>query len=84
MIAPRVSTDDIRSMGSNGTLTVTLPNYKACLSAKNMVNYTRYMYPRKDGQIYTMHIDKETFTVTIRTLTAEQLKAERKTKRSNE
>lgn len=55
-------------MGSYGVLSVTLPDYKACISAKNLVTYTKNMYPRDDGLTYTCSINRETNTITIRTV----------------
>lgn len=68
MVADRISSNDIRSMGSYGVLSVTLPDYKACMSAKNLVTYTKNMYPRDDGLTYTCSINRETNTITIRTV----------------
>ena len=68
MIADRISTSDIQSIGRYGTLSVTLPDYKACMSAKNLVTYTKNMYPRDDGLTYTCSINRETNTITIRTI----------------
>lgn len=68
MVADKISTKDIQSIGSYGRLEVTLPDYKACMSAKNMVTYTRNMYPREDGLNYKCSINRETNTVTIETV----------------
>ena len=68
MVADRISTSDIQSIGRYGTLSVTLPDYKACMSAKNLVTYTKNMYPRDDGLTYTCSINRETNTITIRTI----------------
>ncbi len=37
MITEKISTNDIQRIGTNGTLEVTLPNYGACIAAKNLV-----------------------------------------------
>lgn len=66
MVAERLSTNDIQSIGRNGTLEVTLPDYKACMSAKNLVTYTKNMYPREDGLTYTCSINRDTHTITIK------------------
>ena len=68
MVSDKVSTSDIRNIGSYGSLVVTLPNYKSCMSAKNLVTYTKNMYPREDGLTYTMSIDRDTNTIVIRTI----------------
>ena len=66
MVADKISTTDIQGMGAYGILEVTLPDYKACMSAKNLVTYTKNMYPRKDGLTYTCSIDRDTHTITIK------------------
>lgn len=68
MVADRISTSDIQRIGRYGTLSVTLPDYKACMSAKNLVTYTKNMYPRDDGLTYTCSINRETNTITISTV----------------
>lgn len=66
MVADRISSNDIRAMGSYGVLSVTLPDYKACMCAKNLVTYTKNMYPRDDGLTYSCSIDRDTNTITIK------------------
>lgn len=66
MIAERLSTKDIQSIGVGGSLEVTLPDYKACMSAKNLVTYTKNMYPREDGMTYTCSINRESNTIIIK------------------
>ena len=66
MVADKISTTDIQSIGKYGILEVKLPDYKACMSAKNLVTYTKNMYPREDGLTYTCSINRETHTITIR------------------
>ena len=66
MVADKISTTDVQSIGKYGTLEVTLPDYKACMSAKNIVTYTKNMYPREDGLTYTCSINRDTHTITIR------------------
>ena len=68
MIADKISSSDIRSIGKNGILEVTLPDYKACMSAKNLVTYTKNMYPRDDGLTYSCSINRDTHTITIKTV----------------
>lgn len=74
MVAAKISTNDIRSIGINGTLEVSLPDYKACISAKNLVCYTKAAYPREDGMTYTCSIDRNTNTITIRVVSPESIK----------
>lgn len=66
MVADKISTNDIRSIGKYGTLEVKLPDYKACMSAKNLVTYTKNMYPREDGLTYSCSINRDTHTITIK------------------
>lgn len=66
MKADRLSTNDIQGIGKYGVLEVTLPDYKACMSAKNLVTYTKNMYPRWDGLTYTCSINRDTHTITIK------------------
>ena len=66
MVADKISTTDIQGIGKNGSLELTLPDYKACMSAKNMVTYTKNMYPREDGMTYTCSINRDTHTITIK------------------
>jgi len=73
MTAVKISTNDIQSIGKGGTLEVTLPGYKACMSAKNLVTYTKNMYPREDGMTYTCSIDRETSTITIKVVEPENV-----------
>ncbi len=66
MIAEKISIYDIMGIGQGGTLSVTLPSYVACVSARNLVQYVRNAYPREDGWTYNTTTDKETCTITIR------------------
>ena len=79
MVADKISVNDIRSIGSGGTLVVTMPNYRACMSAKNLVTYAKNMYPRTDGCTYSCSIDRNTFTITIKVV--ESVKNEPKVER---
>ena len=45
-----------------------LPNYAACVSAKNIVTYVKKAYPREDGLTYTCSIDCDTNTIVIKTI----------------
>lgn len=78
MVAERIGTNDIRSMGAGGVLEVKLPDYKACMAAKNTVTYTKNMYPREDGMTYTCSIDRRKFIITIKCVSPENVN--RKTK----
>jgi hypothetical protein len=73
MVADKISTNDIQGIGKNGMLVVTLPDYKACMSAKNLVTYTKNMYPREDGMTYTCSINRETSTITIKVVEPENV-----------
>jgi hypothetical protein len=66
MVADKISTNDIQSIGKYGTLEVKLPDYKACMSAKNLVTYTKNMYPREDWLTYSCSINRDTHTITIK------------------
>lgn len=68
MIADKISSSDIRGIGQYGILEVTLPDYKACMSAKNLVTYTKNMYPREDGLTYSCSINRNTNTIIIKTI----------------
>jgi len=71
MKADKITTNDIRSMGVGGTMEVTLPDYKACMSAKSLVTYTKNMYPREDGMTYACCVNRDTFTITIKVVKPE-------------
>ncbi len=73
MVAERISTNDIQSIGKGGALEVTLPDYKACMSAKNLVTYTKNMYPREDGMTYTCSINRDSHTITIKVVEPENV-----------
>lgn len=77
MIADKISTNDIQRIGKNGTLEVTLPDYKSCMSAKNLVTYTKNMYPRDDGLTYTCSINRDTHTIIIKVVSPDDLKKKR-------
>ena len=78
MVAERISTNDIQSIGTGGTLDVTLPDYKACMSAKNLVTYTKNMYPREDGMTYTCSINRDTHTIIIKVVSPEDVNRKNK------
>ena len=65
MIANKVGTDDIVNIGSFGKLKVTLPDFAAVESVKNLVTRAKARHPRKDGLTYTTKVDKMTNTITI-------------------
>lgn len=68
MVAERISCEDIKTIGKYGLLKVTLPTYRACVSAKNLVTHVKSMYPREDGLTYSTSIDKSTNTISIKTI----------------
>ena len=70
MVADKISTNDIQNIGSGGTLEVKMPDYKACMSAKNLVSHVRKMYPREDGKYYFCSVDSKKFTVEISVIDA--------------
>lgn len=78
MVAERISTNDIQSIGKGGTLEVTLPDYKACMSAKNLVTYTKNMYPREDGMTYTCSINRDTHTIIIKVVSPDDVNRKNK------
>ena len=78
MVAERISTNDIQGIGKGGTLEVTLPDYKACMSAKNLVTYTKNMYPREDGMTYTCSINRDTHTIIIKVVSPEDVNRKNK------
>jgi hypothetical protein len=68
MVADKISVDDIKRIGREGSLSVRLPSYAACVSAKNIVTYVKKAYPREDGLTYTCSIDCDTNTIVIKTI----------------
>lgn len=65
MIASKITVDDIKNIGYGGKLKVVLPDYAACVSAKNLVSHVRKMYPREDGKYYFASVDSKTNTIEI-------------------
>lgn len=65
MVANKVTIEDIRNIGYLGKLKVSLPDYAACVSAKNLVAHVRKMYPREDGKYYKASIDSKSNTIEI-------------------
>lgn len=63
MKANKVTTKDIRELGSYGTMTVELPSYRHCRTARNIVNYVRKAYPRTDKLGYWTRIVGTTITI---------------------
>lgn len=63
MKANKVKVEDIRAIGSYGTITVELPSYTHCRTAANVVNYVRKAYPRNDGLSYYSRITGHTITI---------------------
>ena len=70
MVANKVTIEDIRNIGYGGKLKVELPDYAACVSAKNLVSHVRKMYPRNDGKYYKTSIDSKTNTIEISVIDA--------------
>lgn len=63
MKANKIQVRDIRGIGKGGFITVELPSYLACISAKNTVGYVKKAYPRDDGCVYYCRIDGNTITI---------------------
>lgn len=68
MIASKVTVEDIMAIGSNQKLKVTLPDFGACVSTRNLVAYVRNRYPREDGLTYITSTDRSTNTIEISTV----------------
>lgn len=73
MVASKVGTDDIINIGAFGKLTVTLPDFAAVESAKNLVTRAKSRHPRTDGLTYTTSVDKKTNTITIEVVSPENV-----------
>ena len=78
MVANKVGTDDILNIGAFGKLTVTLPDYAAVESAKNLVTRAKARYPREDGLTYTTGVDKKTNTIVIEVVKPEDVRRKNK------
>lgn len=65
MKASKIQVSDIRSIGAGGSITVELPSYLACVSAKNTVGYVKKAYPRDDGNVYYCRINGSTITIGV-------------------
>lgn len=70
MVASKISVEDIKNIGYGGKLKVELPDYAACVSAKNLVSHVRKMHPREDGKYYFCSVDSKTNTVEISVIDA--------------
>lgn len=68
MIATKVTVDDIKAIGSNQKLRVTLPSYGACVTTRNLVAYVRNRYKRDDGLTYITSTDRSSNTIEIETV----------------
>ena len=66
MKANKVSVNDIRAIGANGSITIELPDYLTCVSAKNTVGYVKKAYPREDGLKYYTSIKGNVITIGTR------------------
>lgn len=73
MVASKVGTDDIKAIGAFGKLIVTLPDFAAIESAKNLVTRVKARHPREDGLTYTTSVDKKTNTITIEVVRPEDV-----------
>lgn len=65
MIATKVTVEDIKAIGPNQRLRVTLPDFGATVSTRNLVAYVRNRYPREDGLTYLTSTDRGTNTIDI-------------------
>ena len=65
MKANKIQVSDIKRIGKGGSITVELPNYLACISAKNTVGYVKKAYPREDGCAYYCRIKGNTITIGV-------------------
>ncbi len=65
MIATKVTVDDIKAIGPNQKLRVTLPDFGSCVTTRNLVAYVRNRYPREDGMTYLTSTDRKTNTIDI-------------------
>ena len=65
MKASKIQVSDIRSIGVGGSITVELPSYLACVSAKNTVGYVKNAYPRTDGNVYYCRINGNIITIGV-------------------
>jgi hypothetical protein len=68
MIATKVTVEDIKAIGSNQKLRVTLPDYGTCVATRNLVAYVRNRYKREDGLTYITSTDRSTNTIEIETV----------------
>ena len=59
-----INVTTLRGLRLGESLTVNMPDYKACISAKNLVGYVKFAYPR-EGETYKTHINRETFEFTV-------------------
>ena len=78
MVADKVGTEDIKNIGIDGKLKVTLPSYAAVESVKNLVTRAKARHPREDGMTYTTCVDKKTNTITIEVVRPENVRRKNK------
>ena len=78
MIANKIGTKDIKSIGAFGKLIATLPSYADCESTKNLVTRVKARHPRTDGLTYTTSVDKKTNTITIEVVRPEDVRRKNK------
>lgn len=65
MKSNKIQVKDIRAIGVGGSITVEMPSYLACISAKNTVGYVKKAYPREDGCVYYCRINGKTITIGV-------------------
>lgn len=78
MIATKVGTEDIVNIGAFGKLKVTLPDYAAVETVKNLVTRAKVRHPRQDGLTFTTGVDKKTNTITIEVVRPEDANRKRR------
>lgn len=65
MIASKITIEDIKAIGTGQRLRITLPDFGACVTTRNLVAYVRNRYPREDGMTYLTSTDRSTNTIEI-------------------
>lgn len=77
MVASKISTSDINNLAQH-KLVVTLPDFAAVESAKNLVTRVKSRYPLENGQTFTTKTDKATNTITIEVVRPEDVNRKNK------
>ena len=78
MIASKFGTEDILNIGAFGKVKVTLPDFAAIESVKNLVTRIKARHPRSDGLTFTTSVDKKTNTITIEVVRPEDVNRKNK------